>query len=234
MAQKLKITKKMLKEPDEFISLSQRAFFFIDHHLKQIAIGGSIVLVLGVAIFLFYMWKNKQQDDANRRFALAVGAYQKTSSLFREAGSADNDKETLEKFDEVAAKFPGTSSGRLALLYVGNIHLKSGDYEKAIKAYESFLEREGKEKMYRAFALEGLGYAYEGKKDFEKALAAYQKVTAMGEGFDRTSAYFSMGRCNEKLGKNKEALENYRTYLKLSPKSQMANAALRKISILEK
>jgi hypothetical protein len=36
------------------------------------------------------------------------------------------------------------------------------------------------------------------------------------------------------LGKNKEALENYKAFLKIYPKSQMANTILRKISILEK
>jgi len=42
-----------------------------------------------------------------------------------------------------------------------------------------------------------------------------------------------MGRCYEKLGKKKEALENYKVFLKVSQKSMMTNEVLRKISILE-
>jgi tetratricopeptide (TPR) repeat protein len=230
---KMKITKKKLKEPDEFITLTQRTILFVGAHLKQIAIGGSIALAVAIAIFLFQMWKNKQQDEADRRLASAVGVYQKIAGSFREVAPAEY-KEALEKFEEVAAKSPGTSSSRLALLYVGNIHLRSGDFEKAIKTYETFLEKEEKERTYRFLALEGLGYAYEGKKDFGKALTAYQKMTQMGEGSQTGSGYLNMGRCYEKLGKNKEALENYRAFLKFSPKSQMADTALRKISVLEK
>jgi tetratricopeptide (TPR) repeat protein len=230
---RMKITRKKLKEPDEFITLTQRTFLFVRDHFKQIAIGGGIALALALAIVLFQMWKSRQQDEADRRLALAVGVYQKVAASFREVAPSEY-KEALEKFEEVAAKHSGTSSGRLALLYSGNIHLRSGDFEKAIKAYETFLEKEEKERTYRSLALEGLGYAYEGKKDFGKALTAYQKMTQLGEGLHTGSGYFNMGRCYEKLGKNKEALENYRAFLKYAPKSQMANTALRKISILEK
>jgi tetratricopeptide (TPR) repeat protein len=80
--------------------------------------------------------------------------------------------------------------------------------------------------------MEGLGYAYEGKKDYEKALQAYQKILEEGENFQLANACLNMGRCYEKLGKKKEALENYKAFLKVSQKSMMTNAVLRKISIL--
>jgi tetratricopeptide (TPR) repeat protein len=47
-------------------------------------------------------------------------------------------------------------------------------------------------------------------------------------------AYLTIGLCYEKLGKNKEALENYKAFLKVSQKSMMTNAVLKKISYLEK
>jgi tetratricopeptide (TPR) repeat protein len=95
------------------------------------------------------------------------------------------------------------------------------------------LNKGGKEKLYRLFAWEGLGYSYEGKRDYEKAIQAYRKITEEGENIELSNAFLSMGHCYEKLGKNKEALENYKAFLKESPKSMMANVVLRKISILE-
>jgi tetratricopeptide (TPR) repeat protein len=153
-------------------------------------------------------------------------------SPYRE-GSPSEYKTLLEKFDEVITTFPRTSSGKFSLLYKGNIHLRLGEFDEAIKEYQSFLQKAGKEKLYRLFAMEGLGYAYEGKKDYEKALEAYQKIIAMGENFQLPDAYLSMGLCYEKLGKNKDALENYRAFLRVSQKSMMTNAVLRKISHLE-
>jgi tetratricopeptide (TPR) repeat protein len=233
MTKTKKIIKKKLKEPDEFITLTEKTYLFITHHSKPIAVGGIIVLILILSLFFFQRWEKKNEEQAYQMFNLAVESYQMVSTPSRE-GTPQEYKNVLEKFNEVIEKFPRTSSGRLSILYKGNIHLRLGEFEEAIKAYEGFLKKAGKEKIYQSFAMEGLGYSYEGKKDYEKALNAYQKIIDLGENFQLENAYLGMGRCYEKLGKNKEALENYKAFLKISQKSQMANIILRKISNLEK
>ena len=233
MARRKKITKKKLKEPDEFISLSEKAYRFIVQYQKPIVTGGIILLVVVLVIILFQKWEKRKEVDAEQKFAVAVQLYQGIISPNRE-GSPSEYKNVSEKFDEVIAKFPRTSAGRLSLLYKGNIHLQLGEFGEAIKKYQTFLQKAGKVKLYHLLAAEGMGYAYEGMKDYEKALQAYQKILEVGESFETADAYLNMGRCYEKLGKNKEALENYHAFIKISEKSPVANAVLRKISILEK
>jgi tetratricopeptide (TPR) repeat protein len=233
MTRTKKIIKKKLKEPDEFITFTEKTFLFITHHSKPIAVGGVIVLILLLSIFFFQRWEKKNEESAYQMFNLAVETYQMVSAPNRE-GSLQEYKNVLEKFNEVLTKFPRTSFGKLSILYKGNIHLQVGEFEEAIKAYESFLQKVRKEKLYRSFAMEGLGYSFEGKKDYEKAMSTYQKVVDWGESFQLANAYFGMGRCYEKMGKNKEAIENYKNFLKVSQKSQMTNTVLRKISNLEK
>ena len=233
MTRTKKIIKKKLKEPDEFITLSERAYLFINRQYKSIAIGGIIVLILVLSFFFFQRWEEKNEENAQQIFNLTVETYKMVSTSYREASIQDY-KNILEKFNEAITKFPRTSSGKLSILYKGNIHLRLGEFEEAIKAYESFLQKGGKEKLYRSLATEGLGYSFEGKKDYEKAVNAFQKVIDLGESFQLGNAYLGMGRCYEKLGKNKEAIENYKNFLKVSQKSQMTNIILRKISNLEK
>ena len=233
MTRTKKIIKKKLKEPDEFITLFERAYLFINRQYKSIAVGGIIVLILVLSFFFFQRWEKKNEENAHQIFNLTVETYQMVSNPYREASIQDY-KNILEKFNEAITKFPRTSSGKLSILYKGNIHLRLGEFEEAIKAYESFLQKGGKEKLYRSSATEGLGYSFEGKKDYEKAVNAFQKVIDLGESFQLGNAYLGMGRCYEKLGKNKEAIENYKNFLKVSQKSQMTNIILRKISNLEK
>jgi tetratricopeptide (TPR) repeat protein len=233
MTKTKKIIKKKLKEPDEFISFTEKAFIFITHHSKSIAVGGIIVLILILSIFFYQRWEKKNEGNASQLFTLAVEIYQTVSTPYRE-GSIQEYKNVLEKFKEVIEKFPRTSVGKLSVLYKGNLHLRLGEFEEAIQSYESFLKKAGKEKLYNSFALEGLGYSFEGKKDYKKAINAYQKILRTGENFQMSNAYLGMGRCFEKLGENKEALENYKSFLKVSQKSMMANTVLRKISNLEK
>ena len=232
MAVKKKIIKKKLKEPDEFISFTDHAFRFISRHYKQIITGVVILGVLLAAFFLFQKWEEKKEAEAYLPFSAALELYQMLNSPYRE-GSPTDYKSLMEKFDEVITKFPRTSSGKLSLLYKGNLHLKLEEFDEAIKAYETFLQEAGKEKLYRLLAMEGLGYAHEGKKEYEKAAEAYERMLGMGEGLQVANAYLSKGRCYEKLGKKKEALESYKTFLNLAPKAMMANLVSEKISQLE-
>jgi tetratricopeptide (TPR) repeat protein len=232
MARTKKIIKKKLKEPDEFITLTERVYLFLTCHAKSVAAGGGIALLLFLAFFLFQGWEKKKEGNAYQMFTLAVESYQAASTPYRE-GSLQEYKNLLEKFDQVITKFPGTSWGKLSMLFKGNLHLRLGEFEEAIKAYDAFLQKAGKEKLYRIFAVEGLGYSYEGKKDYGRALSAYQKIVEGGS-FQLADAYLGMGRCYEKLGKNREALGSYKNFLKVSQKSNETNAILRKISLLEK
>ena len=233
MTRTRKIIKKKLKEPDEFITLTERTYHFLTQHSKPVIACVIIVLVIVSAIFFYQRWEKKKEGNAYQLFAVAAETYQATSSPYREA-SPEQYKMVLEKFDEVIAKFPRTFAGKLSILFKGNLHLRLGEFEEAIKSYDAFLQKAGKEKLYRIFALEGLGYSYEGKKDYEKARNAYQKVIDLGEGFQLATAYLGLGRCNEKMGKTKEAVEGYQNFIKVSQKSQMTNIVLRKISTLEK
>jgi len=232
MAVKKKIIKKKLQEPDEFISFTDHAFRFISRHYKRIITGAVILGVLVAAFFLYQKWEENREAKAYQSFRSAVETYQTLVFPYREAPPAEV-KRLIETFDGVIAKFPRTSSGRLALLYKGNLHLKAEEWDEAIKAFESFLQKAGKERLYRLFAMEGLGYAYEGKKEYEKAADAYGKMLETGEGLQVANAHLGRGRCYEKLGKKKEALESYKTFLQVAPKAMMANVVSRKISHLE-
>jgi tetratricopeptide (TPR) repeat protein len=233
MASTKKIIKKKLKQPDEFITLTERTYLFATRHSKSMAAGAGLVVVILLFIFLVQRWEAKNADEADLLFNSAVRTYQMVSSPYRE-GSPQDYKAVLERFDEVDKRFPKTPSGKLAVLYKGNIHLRLGEFDEAIKAYDSYIGKAGKENIYRTFAVEGLGYAYEGKRDYEKAVLAYQKVVVLGESFQVANAYLGLGRCYEKMGKTKEALEDFKNFVKVSPKSQMTNIVLRKISILER
>jgi len=233
MIARKKITKKRLKKPDEFISFTQQALTFVTHHIKKMAIGGTLLILIFLTIFVFQMWEREKEEKSMEKFRFASESYQAVSSPYRES-SPQEYKSLLDKFEEIYSSFPRTSSGRFSLLYKGEICLRLGEYEAAMRAYQAFLEKAGKEKLYRLFALEGLGYAYEGKKDFEKALHAYQEILRMDEISQWTNVYFNIARCYEKMGKKKEALENYRAFLKISSKSPLTHTVLRKISNLEK
>jgi len=228
-----KITRRQIKQPDEFISTTEHVLLFFRNHLKKIAVGAGIIVVILAAFVFFRLWEERKENEAQQSLNLAMEAVELANSPYRE-GSPVEYKNALTKMEEVINAFPRTSSGTFALLYKGNIHLKLGEFDEAIKAYDAFLSKSGSERLYNLLALEGVGYAYEGKKDYGKAIEAYQRIVAMDQGFQAREARLQMGYCYEKLGKNKEAVENYKAYLEGTQKSLMTHPVLRKISLLEK
>jgi len=229
---KAKVTKKQLKEPDEFITLTQRAYIFVSDHARKILFAVAAVVVVVAAGFLYQWWQRDKEAKAARDLSVVMAAFQRVSSPYREASSQDY-RSFLSKFDEVSTRYSGTPSGRLSLLYKASVHLRLKEFDEAIRTYQLFLEKGEKEKVYHFFALEGLGYALEGKKEYEKALESYKKALDLGDGLPVGDIQLSIGRCYEKMGKNKEAVENYQAYLKESPKSPITNVLMREISRLQ-
>ena len=90
-----KVSRKKLKEPDEFISVTQKIFLFISHHSRKVAASGLIVFVVLLSIFLYQKWEKSKNQEAYRRFSLALGAY-------RNEGQPSEYKNVLEKFESEA------------------------------------------------------------------------------------------------------------------------------------
>ncbi len=230
---KRKIPKKKLKEPDEFITFTQKSILFLKDHYKKITIFSIIILLIIVSTIIYFKLEERKEIQAQKVFDQAIESYRIAGSTSNES-SLKEYKNTIEKFDKVISQFPKTSSGKISLLYKGNIHLRLGEYKEAINSYNEFLKKGIKEKIYRVFALEGLGYAYEGKGDYNNAIEVFNKITEIGEGFEVTNAYLHLGRCKERLGRNKEAVEDYKKFLTLAPKSFQSDIIIKKISNLEK
>lgn len=232
MKVKKKIIKKKLKQPDEFISFTEKSYLFINQHLKQIAGGVILLLVILVGFYLFRAMDQKKEDESNQKFLAVLETYQRISSPYQEANPTEF-KKILEGFEEVIKSYPRTKSAHLSFLHKGGVYLRMGEFEEAIKAYEAFLKKAGKESFYKLLALEGLGYAFEGKKDYEKALTSYQEIIKLDGQFEWAGVHLNLARCYEKLGKREEALQHYKAFLKDYPKSFSANLTLRKVSLLE-
>lgn len=232
MKVKKKIIKKKLKEPDELTSFTQRSYLFLKKHLKRILALAILVLILFSSFFLYRAWDEKNEEEASQKLTLALDLYSKTGAIFGEGASSDP-KVALKGFEEVVKSYARTEGGRYALLYKGTIHLGMGEYDEAIQTYLAFLKRGSKEVTHRVIGLMGLGYAYEGKKEYEKAANTYIDIIKLGEAFEWTGAHLNLARCYEKLGKKSEAIENYKAFLKRFPKSPMANLAFKKVSSLE-
>jgi tetratricopeptide (TPR) repeat protein len=228
VAKRRRISKKKLREPDEFISTAARVLLWTKQNLKLILMG---VIIGALVVFSIIVWRIK----AKTREAEAFNAFYRASEILMSAEdpSSKGYQEALDEFERVQREFSRTDAADLAQLQLGQGLLRLKQYDKAVEIYRKFLDGNPRRKLHRLFAYQNLGYAYEGLGDYQRALDSFQELVDMGESFLQPWGYLNIARCNEKLGRRDEALGNYRIFLEKFPDSTMIPMVKSKTGALE-
>jgi len=210
MPVKLKISRKELKKPDEFISLTGRIINYCMGHSRQVISILAVVLFIGgvTSLVIYYLSKK----EARAQVSLAQGI-----SLFRQGLflKEDNDdpsksqevlKNALKSLEEVYARYPRSKSGRIALLYGGNCLILLRDYINAISLFDRALSA-GIKGEIKEIGLFGLAQSYEMQKNYEKALQYYSELAGINGKFTRGISYEGMSRCLLNMGRQELAIK---------------------------
>lgn len=208
-----RITRKDLRAPDEFQTLSRQAMEFVETNRNAVIAVLAAVIVLLLAIVAYRMIS--QSRDASASAAYAEARQLLTDKKYAEAGT---------KFDEVASQYGGTSYGPLALLERGNALLLADQAADAATAYEKFLQSSPPTDYLRQLAHTRLAYAQEklGKSaDAEKSFstAAAEKGPFVAE------AIFGAARNAELAGNPDKAKQLYSQLLDKHPTSEFREVA---------
>ena len=221
--------KKLLKEPDEFISTTAKTIQFVRDHRRQITLYGIIALaavVAGLGGYSYLLWQEgKAQAIQQQAFELYQEAFLKGSNP---EGEKEGYRKAIEKFKEALAVSSRGNVFQISSVYIGHCHFALKEYDQAIAAYSGRYEG-----PFRAMALDGLGHCYESKGEFAKALENYQKNMEEDRNPLQGEGLLGAARCYEALKQNQKALEVYQKALAKNPKSRMAEFIQRKISELK-
>jgi tetratricopeptide (TPR) repeat protein len=221
--------KKLLKEPDEFISTTAKVMQFLREHSRKVtqyAVVAIVVVAAGSGGYAYLRW---QQGKAQVIQQQAFKLYQETSNkAANPEGDKENFKKALEKFQEALAVYSWGNVGQVSRIYIGHCFYGMKEYDQAMQAYSQCLEG-----PFQSLALNGLGYCYEAKGDFAKAAENYQKV-AEGDGNPyQEESMLDLARCYEALKQKEKALEVYQKAFAKYPKSRRAEFIQWKIGELK-
>jgi hypothetical protein len=115
----------------------------------------------------------------------------------------------LAKYREVQSKFKGTGASYLARLGEGALLLDKRDADGAIAAFQDVLASSlaKADAEVRGRALESLGFAYEQKAEWDKAIEQYKQLeTSDVLGFKQMAPY-NEARCYQQKGDKAKAIE---------------------------
>ena len=208
-------TRKELKQPDEFITASTRAWEWVSTNIKGVVAGAIVCLaIIGIAA----LWRSA----ANKSAQVATAQLSRATEIFNQTVAAGapgtpTGADDLPRFSTTTAKLKAAEaeydktikeqSGRIAdfarLLRAG-VRLDLGQYAAAQKDYNEFLQRAGgAPEAFRVAALEGLSYALAAQKQWDQALKALAKLPKKDQA--QYVALYQEGRILAAQGKHAEA-----------------------------
>jgi tetratricopeptide (TPR) repeat protein len=204
LATRHKITRKELKQPDEFQSIFETAAAFFELHMTEVLLGAAALVVIVAIAIGFYYHQARRGRDAAARFDQALTELQ--------AHKYDAAEEMLLS---LAADEPHRAVGRLANLYLASAYLAQKEPAKARDMLLRYLAMDDAS-IFRGSALDNLAVAYEEMGDYKRAEDAYRQAAKI-EGPEQVRAELGMARMLQKQGKRAEAISVYNDFLAQHP-----------------
>jgi len=211
MAKKTKKTRKeLLKEPDEFITLSGKLIGFAVDHKNHLTYALGIIVALALIISAVRFFSIRSENKAASLLDQSISKYEKVK----------DEKKPLEAYDQVAAdfqlvleKYGSKKSGKIARLTFANICYNAGKFEQAIALYKNSLKDFEKYPTIHNQVIGNLGYAYEQREDYASAASYFEKLSSAPDSIMRGEALYHLGWLYDKLGQTEKSAAAYNKIL---------------------
>lgn len=224
-----KVEKKDLEQPDAFQEIMGKVIAYASANRQKLyAAAGAIVLGIVLAGGYVFYASSQEKDAAQLYFDARIKALKADPMGTGKAGP-----EIAKAFADVVDKYASTGAAQSARYELGSLAFNAGDYDRSIQVYREFIDKAGGKDIRAIYAWLGIGYAYEAKKEYDKALEAFNRVATMNPGAVHEGiSYRNIARVHEELKDRAKALEYYRKALEKTKDPAAATILKRKIAQL--
>ena len=206
-----RLTRKDLKAPDEFITLTGRLLSFASQHLRTIGliVGGVVICVILGWALLAYARGIEQEAFAS------LWHIERQLRGPSDAGAIP--ATAVARLQQITQQFGAGDARGYAWLYLGHLHYRQADYAAAATAYQHAVAQVQPTSLLWPLASLGVAYALEAGGDSKQAQDAYQRVIdAKPMGFV-LEAYLGKGRTAEQSHDVETAIAAYSAVVEQFP-----------------
>ncbi len=211
MAKTKKVTRKqLLKEPDEFLTISRKLINFgVAHKKPLIGIASGLLLLLIIFSALQYVAYRSE----NTAFSLLGKAWSRYEVALEDGTPAEAYDAVASDFQALLSSYGRTEAGRLGRVMYADIAYEAGKPDEAIRLYEAALGSFEDDPGLRNLVLSGLGYAHEKRNAYKEAAANFERIVAGESPVLKGEAYFNLGRIYGLLDDAEKSRSAYETIL---------------------
>lgn len=226
-AGKKKTRKELLKEPDEFITLSSRILAWVATYKNEItyAVLGVVGLAAVLAGYLYYV--NRQEATAASLLAQALAKLERLSA---DKPTERAVREVSEDFRHIFNDYSSRANGSFARLMYANLCYEIGDYQQAADLYKASLPRFADQPLIHFQILKSLGYTYAALQDAAAAVTYFEQAQAAGEQSLQDDVLFHLGELYARLGQKDKSADAFKRILSDHPESVYANLVRQRVN----
>ncbi|GJL78167.1 MAG: hypothetical protein NPINA01_11560 [Nitrospinaceae bacterium] len=205
MAKRVKVSRKeLLKEPDQFLSTSQKITLYTSEHRTRLLIGAGTIFALFVLVLGF---RYNQQVKSLRMESLYFEMVKIQNGKPEESQKSDEaNADKIPEMEKLLGQFDEGPQQVRGSLLLAEEYFENDQFDKSIALYSDILDRSNPADLSHQLAKVGLGYSYEGKKEYGKAIETYKSLVNQPNGFPLFDVYISLARCYELNSDQKNAL----------------------------
>ncbi|HVE86557.1 MAG TPA: tetratricopeptide repeat protein [Myxococcales bacterium] len=179
-----KLSRKELKEPDAFMKAGSKARSWLQQNVRVVVIGSVLALLVVGGVALADYFRDRGQESASQELGAKLKLLERPVSETATTTGEDAPFKTEQEKEEALARAMAevrASSGRAraagtAALIAAGAQLRLKKYDEALLGFADYLKAAGPQEPMRAAAMEGQGYAHEGKGELDLALASFEQL----------------------------------------------------------
>ncbi len=197
-----RLSRKELRQPDQFVSLSVQIAAWIKAHTALLMYGIGVVAVAATLMTGWWAWQKHREQQAG------IALYEATKFM----RTPSNRSKAVEQLQKLVSDYKGTAATALAYWYLGHLYFEGENYPAALTTYKQARQRLSKADQPLMVALVTLDVAYaqeaSGACDPD-AITSFEAVLQLPAHWLRGEAYLGVGRCHEKTGASHKAVAIY-------------------------
>lgn len=218
--------KKLLQEPDEFLSLSQQVWLWVHENRQKsgMVVGGIVaVVLLAVGVKAFVDRSHGQRSTA---VAAAVARY-------TQAPGGAIPADLRQELGTLADRYAGSPEGAVARYFQAGALASAGETEKARQLYTALAGPGSQQAEIAQLSRQALAYLDLGGGAADAALTAFQELLkAPGGAVARAQIMMEIASIHEKKGRAAEARRVYLEVLAEHPDGSWAVTAKDRLRVL--
>jgi hypothetical protein len=211
-----RVSRKSLKEPDEFISFSSKLLQQAVLHKTEMIAAAGVLLGIVILVSGIHYFSEKAENKGSLLLNRVMDQY---ASATKDSGPEKACERVAADFQKILDDYSGKSCGKLARLNFAGICHRSGDFDKAVTLYTQAMNDFKDVPLLRNIAACGLGYAYEEKKEYTKAVGLFESLSVDPDVIMADEALFALGRLYGRLEKNDKRVQVMRQIAEKHPES---------------